>query len=39
LSESLAQEADQMTITGASQDHGAAVAAFLAKEEPSFHGC
>src|ERR1019366_7374604 len=32
LSESLAQEADQMALTGASQDHAAAVAAFLAKE-------
>jgi 2-(1,2-epoxy-1,2-dihydrophenyl)acetyl-CoA isomerase len=38
LSESLAQEADQMAITGASQDHAAAVAAFLAKEEPTFNG-
>jgi len=38
LSESLAQEADQMAITGASQDHAAAVAAFIAKEQPSFHG-
>jgi 2-(1,2-epoxy-1,2-dihydrophenyl)acetyl-CoA isomerase len=38
LSESLAQEADQMALTGASQDHAAAVAAFLAKEKPTFHG-
>ena len=38
LSESLAQEADQMALTGGSQDHGAAVAAFLAKEKPAFHG-
>jgi len=38
LSESLAQEADQMAITGASQDHAAAVAAFIAKEKPTFHG-
>jgi 2-(1,2-epoxy-1,2-dihydrophenyl)acetyl-CoA isomerase len=38
LSESLAQEADQMAVTGASQDHAAAVAAFLAKEEPTFNG-
>jgi 2-(1,2-epoxy-1,2-dihydrophenyl)acetyl-CoA isomerase len=38
LSESLAQEADQMTLTGGSQDHAAAVAAFLAKETPTFHG-
>jgi len=38
LSESLAQEADQMVITGQSQDHSAAVVAFLAKEKPSFKG-
>lgn len=38
LSESLAQEAEQMALTGASADHGAAVAAFLAKEKPTFHG-
>jgi 2-(1,2-epoxy-1,2-dihydrophenyl)acetyl-CoA isomerase len=38
LSESLAQEAEQMTLTGASQDHAAAVAAFLAKEKPAFRG-
>jgi 2-(1,2-epoxy-1,2-dihydrophenyl)acetyl-CoA isomerase len=38
LSESLAQEADQMAFTGASQDHAAAVAAFLAKEKPTFQG-
>lgn len=38
LSESLAQEAEQMALTGASQDHAAAVAAFLAKEKPAFHG-
>jgi 2-(1,2-epoxy-1,2-dihydrophenyl)acetyl-CoA isomerase len=38
LSESLAQEADQMALTGASQDHATAVAAFLAKEKPTFHG-
>jgi len=38
LSESLAHEADQMALTGASQDHSAAVAAFLAKEKPAFHG-
>jgi 2-(1,2-epoxy-1,2-dihydrophenyl)acetyl-CoA isomerase len=38
LSESLAQEADQMALTGASQDHAAAVSAFLAKEKPTFHG-
>jgi 2-(1,2-epoxy-1,2-dihydrophenyl)acetyl-CoA isomerase len=38
LSESLAQEADQMTLTGSSQDHATAVAAFLAKEKPHFQG-
>lgn len=38
LSESLAFEADQMALTGASQDHRAAVAAFLAKEKPVFQG-
>jgi len=38
LSESLAEEANQMALTGASQDHGAAVAAFLAKERPAFQG-
>jgi 2-(1,2-epoxy-1,2-dihydrophenyl)acetyl-CoA isomerase len=38
LSESLAQEAEQMALTGASQDHAAAVAAFIAKEKPTFEG-
>ena len=38
LSESLAQEADQMALTGRSQDHAAAVAAFLGKEKPTFQG-
>jgi len=38
LGESLAQEADQMAVTGESQDHAAAVAAFLAKEKPAFQG-
>jgi|SRR5450631_3788234 2-(1,2-epoxy-1,2-dihydrophenyl)acetyl-CoA isomerase len=38
LSESLAQEAEQMRITGGSQDHSAAVAAFLAKDKPTFQG-
>ena len=38
LNESLAQEADQMARTGGSQDHAAAVGAFLAKEKPSFQG-
>jgi 2-(1,2-epoxy-1,2-dihydrophenyl)acetyl-CoA isomerase len=39
LRESLAHEAEQMAVTGRSQDHAAAVAAFLAKEEPTFRGC
>ena len=38
LSESLAQEAEQMALTGGSQDHVAAVKAFLAKEKPAFRG-
>ena len=38
LRESLAHEADQMAVTGGSQDHAAAVAAFLAKEAPTFQG-
>jgi 2-(1,2-epoxy-1,2-dihydrophenyl)acetyl-CoA isomerase len=38
LTESLAQEADYMALTGASADHRAAVAAFLAKEKPTFTG-
>jgi 2-(1,2-epoxy-1,2-dihydrophenyl)acetyl-CoA isomerase len=38
LSESLAQEAEYMALTGASADHRAAVAAFLAKEKPTFTG-
>jgi 2-(1,2-epoxy-1,2-dihydrophenyl)acetyl-CoA isomerase len=38
LSESLAQEGQQMVLTGASADHGAAVAAFLAKQKPVFEG-
>jgi 2-(1,2-epoxy-1,2-dihydrophenyl)acetyl-CoA isomerase len=38
LSESLAQEAEGMALTGASQDHAAAVAAFMAKEKPTFGG-
>jgi 2-(1,2-epoxy-1,2-dihydrophenyl)acetyl-CoA isomerase len=36
--ESLAFEADKMTLTGASEDHRNAVAAFVAKEKPTFHG-
>jgi 2-(1,2-epoxy-1,2-dihydrophenyl)acetyl-CoA isomerase len=38
LSESLAQEADQMAVTGGSEDHASAVAAFLAKEQPTYRG-
>jgi 2-(1,2-epoxy-1,2-dihydrophenyl)acetyl-CoA isomerase len=38
LSESLAREGDYMTLTGATADHRAAVAAFLAKEKPVFTG-
>ena len=38
LRESLAHEAEQMAVTGRSQDHAAAVAAFLAKEEPTLRG-
>lgn len=38
LEESLAHEAELMTMTGHSADHAAAVAAFLAKERPVFHG-
>lgn len=38
LRESLAQEADQMAVTGDTQDHAAAVAAFLAKQKPTFQG-
>lgn len=38
LSESLAQEAEQMALTGGSQDHASAVAAFIAKERPTFQG-
>jgi 2-(1,2-epoxy-1,2-dihydrophenyl)acetyl-CoA isomerase len=38
LSESLAQEAAQMALTGASLDHASAVAAFIAKKRPAFEG-
>lgn len=38
LSESLAQEAGQMALTGGSHDHASAVAAFIAKEKPTFQG-
>ena len=36
--ESLAFEAEKMNLTGASEDHRNAVAAFVAKEKPTFHG-
>ena len=38
LSESLAHEAEQMAVTGGSQDHATAVDAFIAKEKPTFRG-
>jgi 2-(1,2-epoxy-1,2-dihydrophenyl)acetyl-CoA isomerase len=38
LSESLAHEADQMAVTGATDDHSAAVVAFIGKEKPTFRG-
>src|SRR6185436_1083397 len=38
LGESLAYVADQTALTGSSEDHAAAVAAFLAKEKPTFGG-
>lgn len=38
LSASLDQEAQKMALTGASEDHLAAVKAFLAKEKPTFSG-
>lgn len=38
LPASLEQEAQKMALTGASSDHLAAVAAFLAKEKPRFEG-
>jgi len=38
LHESLVHEAGLMRDTGASEDHGIAVAAFLAKEQPVFRG-
>ncbi|HET6560969.1 MAG TPA: enoyl-CoA hydratase-related protein [Marmoricola sp.] len=36
--ESLAFEAEMMTLTGSTEDHRNAVAAFVAKEKPTFHG-
>lgn len=38
LAESLVNEGEQMARTGASQDHRNAVAAFVAKRTPEFHG-
>jgi 2-(1,2-epoxy-1,2-dihydrophenyl)acetyl-CoA isomerase len=38
LEDSLVFEAGKMTLTGASEDHRNAVAAFVAKEKPTFHG-
>ena len=38
LADALAREAELMTATGASDDHGIAVQAFLAKEKPTFTG-
>ena len=36
--EAVAFESRMMAETGATEDHAAAVAAFLAKEKPTFHG-
>ena len=36
--DSLAFEAEMMALTGATQDHRDAVASFVAKEKPTFHG-
>lgn len=38
LEESLAFEADKMALTGGTEDHRAAVNAFVAKEKPAFRG-
>jgi 2-(1,2-epoxy-1,2-dihydrophenyl)acetyl-CoA isomerase len=38
LADALAFEAEKMNLTGASEDHRHAVAAFVAKEKPTFHG-
>jgi 2-(1,2-epoxy-1,2-dihydrophenyl)acetyl-CoA isomerase len=38
FSEAAAFESTQMTLTGATADHAAAVAAFIAKEKPVFEG-
>ncbi len=39
LEESLVNEAELMSLTGSSEDHRAAVSAFLAKDKPTFTGC
>jgi 2-(1,2-epoxy-1,2-dihydrophenyl)acetyl-CoA isomerase len=36
--EAAAFESTRMTLTGATADHAAAVAAFIAKEKPVFEG-
>ncbi len=38
LEESLAFEAEKMALTGGTEDHLAAVNAFVTKEKPAFHG-
>ena len=38
FADSLANEGEAMNRTGATEDHSAAVAAFVAKEKPVFHG-
>lgn len=38
LAETMVYEAQQMALTGATQDHADAVAAFLAKQRPVFNG-
>ena len=38
FAEALAFESSMMTLTGATEDHQAAVASFVAKERPTFQG-
>lgn len=38
LAEAMVHETQKMALTGATQDHADAVAAFLAKEKPAFNG-
>jgi 2-(1,2-epoxy-1,2-dihydrophenyl)acetyl-CoA isomerase len=38
LDESLDYERQMMELTGSTEDHRSAVASFLAKEKPTFHG-